>query len=85
MAVFDIGDWTVFPAVRGSGDRWVGMYSITTRHGIEPEHRYPVTDVPGTFPTEEAAMEAAIEAGRFIAQGFADQGNVEPYRDFDPV
>ena len=83
MAVFNVGEFTVHPGVTGRDDIWSGHFSITTPDGRGGTARFGVTEVPGTFATEDEAMEAARVAGRHAANHLAAQAYIEPYRDDD--
>jgi hypothetical protein len=77
MAVFKVGDFTVYPHVTGAGHAWRGHFSITTPDGNGGEQRFGVSDVEGSFATEDQAMEAARAAGRHRANELVESSRIE--------
>jgi hypothetical protein len=83
MAVFEVGEFTVYPFVTGHAGHWHAHYSVTTPDGRGGTHSFGNKDVPGWFATDDEAMEAARAAGRAAAEQLDAQGGIEPYRDDD--
>ena len=78
MAVFNVGDFTVYPHVTEGSGIWTAHFSITTPDGNGGTARFGLTQLHGGFATEGEAMEAARTHGREAARQLVDASRIEP-------